>query len=163
MKYLFQILVFVGLFTYHLEAQVNYTSKVGNFTCSFPVKPDEEVSELEGGTKFYQLQCMKGEEIYMMFFANYADKTDKAEAKLATEAAKDAFVDKLEATVISEKTYDYKGFTGYELVLKTADGFKVHYRVIHINQTLYQFAIVGAEPKINDVNNFFNSFKYTGK
>ncbi len=162
MKSLFQILVFVGLFTYQLVAQVNYTSKEGKFSCSFPSKPTEEVSELEGGTKFYQLQCMKGEEIYMMFFANYADKTDKAKAKEATIAAKDAFVEKLEADIKSEKTYDYMGYTGYELQLQTQDGFIVHYRVIHINQTIYQFAIVGAAPKINDVNNFFNSFKYTG-
>lgn len=162
MKSLFQILVFVGLFTYQLVAQVNYTSKEGNFSCSFPTKPTEEVSELEGGTKFYQLQCMKGEEIYMMFFANYADKTDKAKAKEATIAAKDAFVEKLQAEVKSEKTYEYMGYTGYELQLQTADGFKVYYRVIHISQTLYQFAVVGASPKITDINNFFTSFKYTG-
>lgn len=162
MKSLFQILVFVGLFTYQLVAQVNYTSKEGKFTCSFPCKPTEEVSELEGGTNFYQLQCMKGEEIYMMFFANYSDKADKAKAKEATIAAKDAFVERLQAEVISEKSYEYMGYAGYELELKTTDGFKVHYRVIHISQTLYQFAAVGATPKISDVNNFFSSFKYTG-
>lgn len=162
MKSLFQIFVIVGLITYQLFAQVNYTSKEGNFMCSFPAKPSEEVSELEGGGKFYQIQCMKGEEIYMLFFANYTSKTDKAEAKLATEAAKEAFVEKLNAEVISEKTYDYKGFTGYELQLETMDGFKVFYRVIHISQTLYQFAVVGMNPKYSDVNNFFNSFKYTG-
>ncbi|GIV43396.1 MAG: hypothetical protein KatS3mg035_0519 [Bacteroidia bacterium] len=162
MKSLFQILVFIGLFTYQLMAQVNYTSKEGQFTCSFPCNPTEEVSDLEGGTKFYQLQCMKGEDIYMMFFANYSDKTDKAKAKLATIAAKDAFVDKLQAKVKSEESYEYMGYTGYELQLETAERFKVYYRVIHISQSLYQFAVVGAAPKKNDVNNFFSSFKYTG-
>ncbi len=163
MKYLLQIWLFVGLITYQLVAQVNYTSKEGNFNCSFPEEPTEGVSELEDGTKVYHLQSMKGEEIYMIFFANYANKADKTIAKVTTEATKDAFVEKLQAEVKSEKTYDYKGYTGYELKLITSDDFIVYYRVIYINQTIYQFAVVGANPKVAEVNNFFSSFKYTGK
>jgi hypothetical protein len=163
MKYLFQIVVFLGIVTYQLMAQVNYSSKLGNFTCSFPSKPTEEVTDLEDGTKFYQLQCINGEEIYMLFFANSADTMDKDQAKEATESAKTAFVDKLGAEVISDKTYAYNGFTGHEMVLKTTKGVKVYYRVIQIHNTLYQFAVLGIEPQIDRVNKFFNSFKYTGK
>ena len=163
MKYLFQIVVFLGLMTYQLMAQVNYSSNLGNFICSFPSKPTEEVTDLEDGTKFYQLQCINGEEIYMLFFANFTGNMDKAQAKEATEATKTAFVEKLGAEVISDKTYAYNGFTGHEMVLKSTDGFKVYYRVIQIYNTLYQFAVLGIEPQIASVNKFFNSFKYTGK
>lgn len=160
-----QWLVVVGLLTFQsVVAQVTYRSDVGNFTCEFPVKPTEETSELEGGGTFYQLQAIKGEEIYMLFFSNYTEKiTDKAKAREATVAAKDAFIEKLGAEKVSEKTYTYNGFDGYEVVLKTADGFKVHYRVIHIHKTLYQFAVVGANPSASSVSKFFTSFKYTGK
>lgn len=94
-----QWFVVVSLLTLqNLVAQVTYKSDVGNFTCNFPVKPTETTSELEGGGTFYQLQAIKGEEIYMLFFSNYTEKiTDKTKAREATEAAKDAFIEKLGA------------------------------------------------------------------
>lgn len=152
-----------------------FESTVGGFTVSFPVKPARKVNQLDnpwGLTDFIIYTAGASNAFYgVTYFDSPAVVSEEPIKKLNYDRQKNALIDGLDASLISEKELTGGVFDGMEYVLSSGGNTTIM-RTFFVQQRLFRLLVVtkgvsgrisGRAERVNRslADKFFDSFKIT--